>query len=149
MHFYSRLIRRRIRCSSSIFCRQECIYRLPTTIRCSSSAADYSSKRNGDVNNSKNSNRVSVGIDTSTGICHVQLDRPNKLNAFDLAMFEAIAETACNLKNDRSIRAIILSGRGRAFSTGLDVKAILHDRNPMNIIERLLKRHSRPFLLEM
>lgn len=145
MHSYSRLIRRRIRCSSSIFCQQECVYQLPTTIRYGSSAADCSSKRNGNVNNPKNSNRVSIRIDTSNGICHVQLDRPNKLNAFDLAMFEAIAETVCNLKNDRSIRAIILSGRGRAFSTGLDVKAILQDRNPMSIIERLLKRNSRPF----
>jgi enoyl-CoA hydratase/carnithine racemase len=43
------------------------------------------------------------------------------LNAVDLAMFEAIAETASNLRNDRSIRAVIIRGKGRAFCTGLDV----------------------------
>jgi hypothetical protein len=57
----------------------------------------------------------------SQGICHVVLNRPDKLNAVDLAMFEAIAETASNLRKDRSIRAVILRGKGRAFCTGLDV----------------------------
>ena len=51
----------------------------------------------------------------STGICHVKLNRPKKLNALDLGMFEAIANTAINLQRDHSIRAVILSGEGRAF----------------------------------
>jgi enoyl-CoA hydratase/carnithine racemase len=65
--------------------------------------------------------RVETNID-SKGICHVVLNRPDKLNAVDLAMFEAVAETASNLRNDRSIRAVIIRGKGRAFcTTGLDV----------------------------
>jgi len=144
MLLHSRLIRKRIGYTSSSFCPQARICQLPT-INCGSLAASYSSKRNGDVNNPKSTDRVSIKIDASTGICHVQLNRPSKLNAFDLAMFEALAETAHNLKKDRSIRAIILSGRGRTFSTGLDVKAILKERNPMKIIQRLLERRSRTF----
>jgi 1,4-dihydroxy-2-naphthoyl-CoA synthase len=69
---------------------------------------------------SETQQRVETNID-SKGICHVVLNRPDKLNAVDLAMFEAIAETAANLRNDRSIRAVILRGKGRAFCTGLDV----------------------------
>lgn len=146
MILYSRLIRRRIRRSSSILCPQEHICQVPT-IHCGSSAASYiSSKRDGDANNNpKTDDRVSIEIDKSTGICYVQLNRPNKLNAFDLAMFEAVAETASNLKKDRSIRAVILSGRGRAFSTGLDVKSVLKDGNPLKMIQQLLERRSRPF----
>jgi 1,4-dihydroxy-2-naphthoyl-CoA synthase len=64
--------------------------------------------------------RVETTVD-SKGICHVVLNRPDKLNALDLAMFEAIAETASNLRKDRSIRAVILRGKGRAFCTGIDV----------------------------
>lgn len=64
--------------------------------------------------------RIETDI-TPDGICHVILNRPEKLNALDLRMFEAIAETASNLHNDRSIRAVILRGKGRAFCTGLDV----------------------------
>jgi len=55
------------------------------------------------------------------GIARVVLNRPEKLNACDLAMFEAVAETAAKLREDRSLRAILVSGKGRAFCTGLDV----------------------------
>ena len=65
--------------------------------------------------------RVETTIDSKTGICRVSLNRPKKMNALDMAMFEAIAETASELRSDRSIRAILLSGKGRAFSAGLDV----------------------------
>lgn len=87
--------------------------------------------------------RVTTTVDSSSGICHVELSRPDKLNAVDMPMFEAIAEAAASLRNDRSVRAVILSGQGRAFCTGLDVGAVLKDgTNPMRNVERLLKRPS-------
>ena len=64
--------------------------------------------------------RVETTVD-SDGVARVVLNRPDKLNAVDIAMFEAIAETASSLRNDRALRAVILSGNGRAFCTGLDV----------------------------
>lgn len=102
-------------------------------------AASFSSE----AVNIENDDRVSVDVDPS-GICRVQLNRPKKLNAFDMTMFEAVAETAQNLKEDRSIRAIILSGNGRAFSSGLDVKSVVKGGEPMKMIERLLERQPRP-----
>ncbi|CAB9507574.1 Delta(3,5)-Delta(2,4)-dienoyl-CoA isomerase, mitochondrial [Seminavis robusta] len=80
----------------------------------------------------------------SNGIAHVQLNRPNKLNALDMAMFEAIAETAERLASDKSVRAVILSGQGRGFSAGLDVKSVANPKNnnPLASIRTLLsKRH--------
>jgi len=74
------------------------------------------------------------------GICHVILNRPDKLNAVDMSMFEAIAQTASDLRKDRSVRAVIIRGEGRAFCTGLDVKAILN--NPHQQTQRLLQRPS-------
>ena len=82
--------------------------------------------------------RVETTID-SNGIARVCLNRPDKLNALDLRMFEAIAAEATKLKDNKSIRAVILSGKGRAFSTGLDVKAILKS-NPKKTMDRLLER---------
>ena len=64
--------------------------------------------------------RVETNI-TSEGIGHVVFNRPDKLNALDLTMFEAIAKTASDLRTDRSLRVVILRGNGRAFCTGLDV----------------------------
>jgi enoyl-CoA hydratase/carnithine racemase len=76
----------------------------------------------------------------SDGICEVVLNRPDKLNACDLKMFHAIAETASHLRDDRAVRAVILRGEGRAFCTGLDVKSVMS--SPLKQIEELLERPS-------
>ncbi|KAL3926911.1 MAG: hypothetical protein SGBAC_013289 [Bacillariaceae sp.] len=55
-------------------------------------------------------------------------------------MFEAVAETASKLREDRSLRAVLVSGKGRAFCTGLDVKSVA--KNPRQMIRRLLERPS-------
>ena len=62
--------------------------------------------------------RVSVTIDG--GVADVRLDRPDKINALDPAMFEAIVATGESLKQDPSVRAVVLSGEGRGFCAGLD-----------------------------
>ena len=64
------------------------------------------------------SDRVTVTIDR--GVADVRLNRPDKINALDPAMFAAIAETGEQLKNDPSVRAVVLSGEGRGFCSGLD-----------------------------
>jgi 1,4-dihydroxy-2-naphthoyl-CoA synthase len=69
---------------------------------------------------SSDDRRVETKVD-ALGVCYVTLNRPDKLNAVDLTMFEAVAEAASNIQKDRNIRAVILSGTGRAFCTGLDV----------------------------
>jgi enoyl-CoA hydratase/carnithine racemase len=63
--------------------------------------------------------RVTVSIDG--GVADVRLNRPDKLNALDPPMFEALAETGARLGEDRSVRAVVLSGAGRGFCAGLDV----------------------------
>jgi enoyl-CoA hydratase/carnithine racemase len=52
-------------------------------------------------------------------------------------MFHGIRDAALNLQKDTSVRAVILQGRGSAFSSGLDVKSVTS--NPMNMA-KLLKR---------
>ncbi len=64
------------------------------------------------------SDRVSVTIDG--GVADVRLNRPDKLNALDQAMFDALVETSGALADDPSLRAVVLSGEGRAFCAGLD-----------------------------
>lgn len=54
------------------------------------------------------------------GIADVRLNRANKMNALDVAMFEALIATGAELARDASLRAVVLSGEGRAFSAGLD-----------------------------
>jgi enoyl-CoA hydratase/carnithine racemase len=67
------------------------------------------------------SDRVLVSIEG--GVADVRLNRPDKLNALDGAMFAALAEAGESLKGDRSVRAVVLSGEGRAFCAGLDLSS--------------------------
>ncbi|HWG74442.1 MAG TPA: crotonase/enoyl-CoA hydratase family protein [Acidimicrobiales bacterium] len=55
------------------------------------------------------------------GVADVRFNRPDKLNALDAAMFDAIDDVGDALGADRSVRAVVLSGEGRAFCAGLDV----------------------------
>ncbi|MEJ8566766.1 crotonase/enoyl-CoA hydratase family protein [Elongatibacter sediminis] len=70
--------------------------------------------------------RVTVSV--ADGIARVRLNRPDKRNALDLAMFEGIAAAQQRLKRDRSVQAVIVDAAGEDFSSGLDVKAVLGDR---------------------
>ncbi|WP_233128902.1 crotonase/enoyl-CoA hydratase family protein [Halovibrio salipaludis] len=78
-----------------------------------------------------------VTLDIENDIAYVTLKRPDKYNGLDMAMFNAIADTARTLKKDRSIRAVILQGSGKVFCSGLDVKSVT--ANPMNFAKLLFK----------
>jgi enoyl-CoA hydratase/carnithine racemase len=64
------------------------------------------------------SDRVSISMDN--GIADVRLNRPDKLNALDQAMFQGIVDAGEGLKGDPSVRVVVLSGEGRGFCAGLD-----------------------------
>lgn len=61
-----------------------------------------------------------VTVNVREGVADVRLNRPDKLNALDMAMFEALAETGDAIAADSSVRAVVLSGEGRGFCAGLD-----------------------------
>src|SRR5713226_8073434 len=66
-----------------------------------------------------------IRLTIADGIADVRLNRAAKMNALDPAMFLAIAEAGARLKDDRSLRAVVLSGEGRAFCAGLDVERVV------------------------
>jgi enoyl-CoA hydratase/carnithine racemase len=53
------------------------------------------------------------------GVADVRLNRPDKLNALDAAMFAALAEVGADLRDRPGLRAVVLSGEGRSFCAGL------------------------------
>jgi enoyl-CoA hydratase/carnithine racemase len=65
-----------------------------------------------------------VRLTITDGVAEVRLNRAAKLNALDPAMFQAIAEAGARLKDDRSLRAVVLSGEGRAFCAGMDGESV-------------------------
>jgi enoyl-CoA hydratase/carnithine racemase len=78
--------------------------------------------------------RVSVSL--SQGIADVRLNRPDKLNALDAAMFEAIVAAGRDLGTQRGLRAVVLSGEGRGFCAGLDVASFIGGGGGRSLFER-------------
>lgn len=66
--------------------------------------------------------RVTISIDS--GIADVRLNRPDKLNALDTPMVDAILRAGETLAADRSVRVVVLSGEGRGFCAGLDASSL-------------------------
>lgn len=63
--------------------------------------------------------RVTISI--ADGVADVRLVRADKMNALDMAMFEALVAAATRLKTEKGVRAVVLSGEGKAFCAGLDM----------------------------
>jgi len=68
-----------------------------------------------------------VLLSVEDGIAHVRLNRGDKRNGLDRAMFEALVSTGEAVAADRRVRAVVLSGEGPAFCAGLDWKSFLGD----------------------
>ncbi|KFH65469.1 hypothetical protein MVEG_08947 [Podila verticillata NRRL 6337] len=54
-------------------------------------------------------------------VAHVELNRPKKMNAINGQMWKDIRSVFDTLKYDEDVRAIVLSGAGRAFTSGIDL----------------------------
>ncbi|MDQ2859904.1 MAG: crotonase/enoyl-CoA hydratase family protein [Pseudomonadota bacterium] len=63
--------------------------------------------------------RVTVNIED--GVADVRMVRADKMNALDDAMFGALIAAGDRLKSEAGLRAVVLSGQGRAFCAGLDM----------------------------
>ncbi len=73
----------------------------------------------------------------SDGVAEVTLNRPDKLNALDHEMFDAIAAAGESLKGQAGLRAVVLAGAGGNFCAGIDtglfmqmagrIEAVRHD----------------------
>jgi 2-(1,2-epoxy-1,2-dihydrophenyl)acetyl-CoA isomerase len=64
---------------------------------------------------------MSLQVTKSGGIATLTLNRPDKLNALSEEMYLGIAEHCAALDADDDVRAIVLTGAGRAFCAGGDV----------------------------
>lgn len=66
--------------------------------------------------------RVLIAIEN--GVADVRLNRPDKMNAIDPAMLDGIEAALDTLKARTDVRAVVLSGEGRAFCAGMDMATL-------------------------
>jgi enoyl-CoA hydratase/carnithine racemase len=64
-------------------------------------------------------------LDATTGVATLTLDRPERLNALTFEVYGELRKAFRQLDNEPGVRAIVLTGSGRAFCSGGDVEAII------------------------
>lgn len=78
-----------------------------------------------------------VRLDIRDDVAHVTLTRADKFNALDWDMLCALVDTAEEIGSNRSVRAVILQGEGKAFCSGLDFPSFT--KQPARMVRGFLK----------
>ena len=68
-----------------------------------------------------------VMMEIDGGVATVTLNRPEKLNAFDRAMCDDVVEALRQVTESSKVRALVLTGTGRAFCAGADLAVLAED----------------------
>ncbi|WP_120501187.1 crotonase/enoyl-CoA hydratase family protein [Roseovarius sp. EL26] len=79
-----------------------------------------------------------VRLERNNHIAEVSLNRPEKHNAVDLSVFDGLARIGEALRKDPSVRAIILTGAGDNFCSGIDTSLFAGALSPKDINARIL-----------
>lgn len=78
-------------------------------------------------------------IEKNNGIATVFLNRPEKRNAMSFALLHELVKAANQLKTDRSIRCVILTGEAHVFSAGIDLADLNAPKNTAYAAWELIK----------
>ncbi len=76
-------------------------------------------------------------LDPATGVATITLDRPERLNALTFQVYEELRDAFRTLDQEPGVRAVVITGAGRAFCSGGDVEDIigrLFDRDPQGLV---------------
>ena len=68
-----------------------------------------------------------VLVERTDGVAIVTLNRPDRLNALNRALIEALPEQLAALAADRAVRCVVLTGAGRGFCAGGDIQEMVAD----------------------
>jgi 2-(1,2-epoxy-1,2-dihydrophenyl)acetyl-CoA isomerase len=66
---------------------------------------------------------MSVNLHRRDGVATIELDRPEAMNAWDKQFGEQLRAAVEEVAGDDAVRAVVITGAGRAFSAGADLKA--------------------------
>lgn len=71
-----------------------------------------------------------LGVEERDGVLEVTLQRPEAMNALNLELKQALADVLREIRYDESVRAVLLTGSGRAFCAGGDLSEMDPNRTP-------------------
>jgi enoyl-CoA hydratase/carnithine racemase len=85
----------------------------------------------------------SVTTEVQDKVAHVRLNRPEKNNAVNLAMFEELIAAGERIAADSGIRAVVLSGAGKNFCSGIDV-SLFAASEPQQLMQMMAPQEPSP-----
>ncbi len=85
-------------------------------------------------------------VDMDGGKAIITLDRPDRMNAFDDELSAELDDIFGICEDDDSIKVIILTGTGKAFCAGGDVKGMAESKKPTEFLGNLVTGIHRPII---
>src|ERR1700757_899545 len=89
-------------------------------------------------------------IDRSDGVATLTLNRPDSMNLLSVELKEALLDAARDVSSDPSVRAVVLTGTGRGFCVGQDLRehvTLLEANDPAPLAT--VRNHYNPLLLAL
>jgi 2-(1,2-epoxy-1,2-dihydrophenyl)acetyl-CoA isomerase len=71
-----------------------------------------------------------------SGIATMTLNRPDKMNAFSPGMRDSMYRVVEDISQDKTVRVLIITGAGRAFCSGANIKSLAENANRSTSQER-------------
>jgi 2-(1,2-epoxy-1,2-dihydrophenyl)acetyl-CoA isomerase len=81
-------------------------------------------------------------VENQAGVRTVTLNRPDDLNAIDDRVTTELQSELKAVAKDRSVRCLVLTGAGRAFCSGQDLKSVTKREGPFDFSEALRRRYN-------
>jgi len=83
----------------------------------------------------------------SNGVCTLTLNRPTVFNSFNQAMALALQSALDKCAADENVRAIVITGEGKAFCAGQDLAEATDPNGPA--LQQILRDHYNPIILKI
>ncbi|MFM2362183.1 MAG: hypothetical protein RLZZ316_1085, partial [Bacteroidota bacterium] len=87
---------------------------------------------------------ATVLLSVSNGVATITLNRPDKLNAFNREMALMLQKLLDQCHADTTVRCVLLTGAGKAFSAGQDLAELVGENPPS--MQQILSEHYNPIV---
>lgn len=90
---------------------------------------------------------MEIGKEIENGVCRITLNRPNVFNSFNKTMALQLQEVLDDCAINPEIRAVLITGEGKAFCAGQDLAEAIDPEGPS--LRSIVKDHYNPIILKI
>ena len=89
-------------------------------------------------------------VEKNSGVANIQFNRPEALNALSAEMRLELTSAIIDIRDDKDIRAVILTGKGRVFCSGGDIKGMSSPTSIPTLYDRRERqKNAHRFIVEL